>query len=178
MAKQLRQVSRSLHLWFALVVLLPAVIVIGSGILLQVKKQFDWVQPATQKGQSESPSLAFEQVLTIAKAIPELEVSHWSHINKLDVRPSKGIIKIQSENHWEAQIDAQTGAVLHLAYRRSNIIEAIHDGSWFAKWAKLWVFLPAALLLLFIWLSGSVLLVSTLKSKYKKRRAQDRRSLS
>ncbi|WP_096348917.1 MULTISPECIES: PepSY domain-containing protein [Pseudoalteromonas] len=169
MLSKLRQFSRHVHLWLALMILVPCVIVIGSGLLLQVKKQFEWVQPATQKGQTGSPSIHFEQILHVAKSIPELEVSSWQQIDRLDVRPNKGVIKLVAANSWEAQIDAQSGAVLQIAYRRSDTIEAIHDGSWFAEWAKLWLFLPAAILLFFMWCSGSVLLYTTLKSKFKKR---------
>jgi uncharacterized iron-regulated membrane protein len=49
MSSTLRRLSRSLHLWLSLVIFIPVVIVIGSGLLLQVKKEFDWIQPSTQK---------------------------------------------------------------------------------------------------------------------------------
>ena len=174
---KLRQFSRQTHLWLALLILIPSVIVIGSGILLQVKKQSDWIQPPTQKGQAKQPSIQFEKVLAVSSSIPELNVTSWEQIDRLDVRPDKGMIKVLSINNWEAQIDAETGDVLQVAYRRSDIIEAIHDGSWFAKSAKLWLFLPAGILLFVIWCSGFVLLYTTLKSKYKKRSNQTRRGL-
>lgn len=151
---------------------MPSVIVIGSGILLQIKKEFSWIQPPTQKGSAASPRLPFEHMFDIVVSIPEMQVRDWSHIERIDVQPRKGVVKIQASNHWEAQLDATTGELLQLAYRRSDIIEAIHDGSWFADEAKLWVFLPSAFLLLIIWCSGTVLLVTTLKSKYKKKTLQ------
>ena len=174
MAKTFRQVSRQIHLWFALAILIPTVIVIGSGILLQVKKEFDWIQPPTQKGQvlstnSSEPTISFEQILLASQSIPELEVKSWDDIERLDVRPGKKMLKILANNQWEAQLDANSGEVLQVAYRRSDTIEAIHDGSWFAEPAKLWLFLPAAILLFCMWGSGTILLFTTLKSKYKKR---------
>ncbi len=132
MRNQLRQLSRQIHLWTALLILIPSLIVIGSGLLLQIKKQSDWIQPPTQRGTANHPDIAFDDILTIAKSIPQLKVRSWQHIDRLDVRPDKGIIKLFAANSWEAQIDAQSGNVLQVAYRRSDIIEAIHDGSWFA----------------------------------------------
>lgn len=45
--------------------------------------------------------------------------------------------------------------MLQTAYRRSDLIETIHDGSVFAgDWTKLGLFLPAGLTLLLLWLSG------------------------
>ena len=168
MHPKLRQLSRKLHLWFALAIFIPALIVFGSGILLQVKKQSDWVQPPTLSGVGTQPELSFERILTITAAIPELDVSQWRDIKRVDVRPAKGILKVVAENDWEAQIDAQSGDVLQVAYRRSDIIESVHDGSWFGDFAKLWVFLQAGIGLFCMWLSGVVLLYTTMKSKRNK----------
>ena len=175
MSNRWRQWSRSVHLWFALAIFIPSVIVIASGILLQVKKQSDWIQPPTQRGQAAAPSIPFERVKQVAQSIPELAVTGWQDIDKLDVRPNKGMIKILANNQWEAQIDAASGELLQLAYRRSDTIEAIHDGSWFAEGAKLWLFLPAAILLFIMWGSGLILLFTTLKSKYKKGQVRKKR---
>lgn len=172
MKVRVRQFSRSLHLWGALVVFLPIVIVIGSGLLLQVKKQLDWVQPPTQQGQHAIPTLSFAEVLQRAASVPEANIKSWHDIDRLDVRPSKGIIKVQSKNHVEVQLDSHSGEVLQTAYRRSNTIEAIHDGSWFFSGAKLGLFLPAAIVLLLLWFSGLVMLYTTLISRYKRHQAR------
>jgi hypothetical protein len=52
------------------------------------------------------------------------------------------------------QVDLQTGEVLQVAYRRSDLIESLHDGSWFHDRAKLWVFLPVAVVVLGLWGTG------------------------
>ena len=175
MSNKLRQFSRQIHLWFALAIVIPSVIVIASGVLLQVKKQSDWIQPSTKKGSAEQPSIAFAQVLSVVQSIPEMEVTSWDDVDRLDVRPGKGMLKVLANNNWEAQLDAQSGDILQVAYRRSDTIEAIHDGSWFAEGAKLWLFLPAGILLFLMWCSGMVLLYSTLKSKYKKKSSRNDR---
>ena len=169
MANTLRKTSRSLHLWLSLVIFIPVIIVIGSGLLLQVKKEFDWIQPPTQRAPNAYPTLSFERILQSASTVAEANIVTWEDIDRLDVRPNKGIIKVRGKNHWEIQLDAQSGDVLQVAYRRTDTIEAIHDGSWFFEGAKLWLFLPAAILLFVLWITGLVMLFTTLKSKYKKR---------
>jgi hypothetical protein len=64
------------------------------------------------------------------------------------VRPDKGVVKVRGTNGWEVQVDTRTGEVLHAAPR---CIDAIRDGSWFHDRAKLWVFLPSAVLVLGLW---------------------------
>jgi len=172
MSVSFRKYSRSIHLCLSLVIFIPVIIVIASGLLLQVKKEFDWIQPPTQKAQNSRPTLSFDNVLNAVRQVPQANINDWDDIDRLDVRPAKGIIKVRGKNHWEVQLNAQTGDVLQVAYRRTDTIEAIHDGSWFFDGAKLWLFLPAAILLFVLWVTGIVMLITTLKSKYRKNKYQ------
>lgn len=181
MPNKLRKVSRHLHLWISLSIFLPVIIVIGSGLLLQVKKEIDWIQPPTQKvsqtlleeaTDSSSTIISSQQILQAVQTVSNAQLTRWEDIDRLDIRPNKGIIKVRGNNHWEVQLNAYTGAVLQTAYRRTDTIESIHDGSWFFEGAKLYLFLPVALLLFVIWLTGIVMLFTTLKSKYRKKQAR------
>ena len=172
MALRFRQLSRSFHLWGAFVVFTPVVIVLVTGLLLQVKKEFEWIQPETQKGISVEPSISFDTILATARQVHQAEIESWQDIDRLDVRPSKGVVKVQTTNNVEIQIDSKTGEVLQVATRRSDTIESIHDGSWFFEGAKLWIFLPVGIVLLFIWLSGVVMLYTTMKSRFKRKKAR------
>jgi hypothetical protein len=92
-----------------------------------------------------------EDVLTAVRGVPELKVSGWSDINRIDLRPGRGVAKVWLNSGWEAQVDLGTGAVMQVAYRRSDLIESIHDGSFFAgDWTKLGIFLPAGIGLLLL----------------------------
>jgi uncharacterized iron-regulated membrane protein len=75
-------------------------------------------------------------------------------VDRLDVRPGKGILKVISTSRWELQLDLGSGEVLQVAYRRSDLIEALHDGSWFHPAVKLWLFLPAGVVVLGLWITG------------------------
>ena len=55
--------------------------------------------------------------------------------------------------------------------RRSDFIESIHDGSFFGDYAKLWVFLPSALMVVGLWVTGMVLFFHPYVVKSRKRRA-------
>ena len=151
--------NRKVHYWLSVVVAGPLLVVIGTGILLQLKKQVAWVQPPEQRGGGKTPALEFGTVLAICRDVPEAEVQTWEDIQRIDVRPSKGMMKVWAKNGWEIQIDSQTGKVLQVAYRRSDLLESIHDGSWFHDAVKYWLFLPAAIVLLVMLLTGAYLFV-------------------
>ncbi|MCY7377496.1 MAG: hypothetical protein LH472_16180 [Pyrinomonadaceae bacterium] len=141
---------------------------------MQTKKQFTFIQPTEQRGAGVVPMISLTQILEISKTVPEAEIKSWDNINRLDVRPSRGMLKVSAKNHWEIQIDTQTGAILQTAYRRSDIIESIHDGSFFHENVKMWIFLPAGIVLLFIWLTGIYLFVLPISVKRRRKNANHR----
>ncbi len=105
-----------------------------TGLLLGWKKQSDWLQPGTQKGQkgeladwksiaelSEAAIIAFRQ-----NAGPEAN----AEVDRMDVRPEKNVVKVRFEyEDYEVQVDGITGAVLNVGKRNADWIERIHDGS-------------------------------------------------
>ena len=147
--------NRKVHYWAAAFIALPILVIIGSGLLLQVKKQLTWVQPTEQTGTGTAPVIDFEGILASVRALPEHGVSGWKDVNRLDVRPSKGIVKVWLRNGFEVQVDLGTGKVLQSKFRRSDVIETLHDGSWFGgDYTKLGLFLPSAIALFVMWLTG------------------------
>lgn len=168
----LSKLNRDAHRWGAVLAALPLVIIVVTGVILQVKKEFAWVQPPTQPGSTGEVSLSFDQILATMQEVPEAEVENWSDIDRLDVRPGKGMLKVRCTNRWEVQLDAVTGEVLQVAYRRSDLIESIHDGSFFHDHVRLWLFLPAALVLGALWLTGIYLLLRPYLARRNNRRRQ------
>ena len=147
--------NRKIHYWATAFLAIPVLIILSTGLLLQVKKHWNWVQPEEQRGSGTSPKINLEEILSSVRQVSHLEVTDWSDINRLDVRPAKGLAKVWLQNGWEVQVDLGTGRVLHAAYRRSDLIESIHDGSFFAgDISKLGIFLPTGLGLLLMWITG------------------------
>lgn len=163
--------NRKIHYWASIVVALPILVIIASGLFLQTKKQFEWIQPGEVRGVGKTPKLSMAEILDASKGVPEAEIKTWEDINRLDVRPSKGMVKVRAENDWEIQIDLETGKVLQTAYRRSDTIETIHDGSFFHDYVKLWIFLPSGIVLLVLWLTGIYMFVLPYWARRKRKKA-------
>ncbi|MGZ8377884.1 MAG: PepSY domain-containing protein [Gemmatirosa sp.] len=157
--------NRRLHRWGAVFVALPFLLVICTGLLLQVKKQVPWVQPEEQRVPGAVPALALPDVLARVQAIPEAGIRSWDDIDRVDVRPSKGILKVVGTSRWEVQMDLATGAVLQVAYRRSDLIETLHDGSFFHDRVKLFLFLPVGIVVLSLWVTGIYLWLLPIRAR-------------
>lgn len=172
MPKRLNWWSRTLHRWGALACAVPLLIVIASGLLLQVKKQVPWVQPPTARGETANadPAQTWSDILAVARSVPEAEIEGWADVDRLDVRPDRGLVKVRCRNRWELQIDLETGAVLASTKRRSDLIESLHDGSFFGDPVKLGVFLPSGLLLLVLWFTGAWLWYLPIRNRRINRR--------
>ena len=158
--------NRKIHRWVAIIIALPMVFVIITGIFLQLRKPIDWIQPPTLKGsQKYQPTVALEQVLTEVKTVGQMQVNDWSDIKLLDMRPKKGVIKVRNYDNLETQVDAATGEVLQTAQRRNDFVVKLHD---FSAWnARLWLGLPVKLGFLVIFITGLYLNIKMSSARIK-----------
>ncbi len=106
-----------------------------TGILLGWKKNSRGIILAkTETGISNDPkswlsidSLYKKATVYILDSMPE-KLHH--EIDRLDIRPDKGIVKLTFKEHYYGlQLDATSGKVLRVERRNADIIEHIHDGS-------------------------------------------------
>ncbi len=169
---------RKIHHWGSIVIAPVLIVMIGAGVLLQLKKELDWVQPPTAQGEESAlPAASLDQMFAAAKAVPQAGIESWADLVRVDIKPGRGMVKFVSTSSWEVQVDTATAQVLQVAYRRSDLIETIHDGSFFAGWAKLYVFLPAGVGLLILWLTGLYLFTLTeIKKAGSRRKRRQRRA--
>ena len=105
-----------------------------TGLLLAWKKESAVLQPPTITGSSLNIE-TWKPVAELASIAGQALRSHHPEeegnaIDRMDIRPSKGIVKVLFEKGWwEVQVDGTTGEILSIAKRNSDWIEAIHDGS-------------------------------------------------
>lgn len=166
-----KRLLRQIHYWLSLAVAVPAGIIFFAGIFLMLKKEVAWIQPPTSAGivSNELPQIGFDQMVDAARAHPEAQINDWTDIDRIDLRVGKGIAKLRANSGWEVQVDTRTGEVLNVAYRRSDVIEQIHDGSFFSDSVKLFIFLPTGILLILMWGTGLYLF---LLPRFRKKRVR------
>jgi uncharacterized iron-regulated membrane protein len=148
-------VNRRIHYWAAFAAAAPLLVMIASGLLLQTKKHWSWVQPAEKRGTPGPPRASLDDLLRAAMSRPDLGVRGWDDVTRIDIRPDRGLAKLTLRGSMEVQVDLGSGEVLQTAVRRSDLIESVHDGSFFGgDWTKLGLFLPAGIVLLVLWMTG------------------------
>ena len=169
---KLSKLNRLTHRWGSIIALLPITIIIVSGIVLQLKKVSPYIQPPTQRGVGTQPAIGFDRILEVMSSVPEAGVETWEDVDRLDVRPDKGMVKVRCNNRYEVQIDTKTAEILQVAFRRSDLIESIHDGTYFNDHFKLWLFLPAGIVLAMLVITGLYLFLLPSIVRRKRTRKQ------
>jgi uncharacterized iron-regulated membrane protein len=165
--------ARKVHYWSTLVIALPILLVLVTGLLLQVKKQWTWVQPEEQIGTPTENPITLAESVAIMRNHGEIGIEGWDDIDRFDVRPSKGMMKIRLNDGREVQINLSDGRILQIDYRRTDLIESLHDGSWFGgDISKLGLFLPAATILLMMWITGIWMFWAPIPIRRKRHRAR------
>jgi uncharacterized iron-regulated membrane protein len=123
---------RFLHRWFGVTLAVFTLVMAVTGLILGWKKDVALLQPATRTGSSVDMT-RWKALHDIARAAEEAmaQAGHTGNkIDRMDVRPNDGIVKVQFyHGYWEAQVDATTGKVLSLGQRHADWIEHVHDGS-------------------------------------------------
>jgi len=123
---------RTWHRFLGTSLVLFMIISAVTGVLLGWKKDVNLLQPPEQKGTSTAIEqwVSVNEIAESAKQAIDSVVGRAIAIDKMDVRPSKGIIKVLfKEGYWEVQIDGVSGKPLSVLQRHSDWIEHIHDGS-------------------------------------------------
>lgn len=124
--------TRKIHRWMGATLFLLFLLISISGLLLIWKKNSGGViYPGTAKGISQNVTnwLPLDRLLLISDSVIEAQTGKPAQIDRLDIRPEKGVIKfIYKDHYWSTQLDGLSGEVLRVERRNHDLIEDIHDG--------------------------------------------------
>ncbi|MEN8127300.1 MAG: PepSY domain-containing protein [Planctomycetota bacterium] len=125
---------RVTHKWLGIIFAIAFLNIAVTGFLLLEKKNLTWIQPETKQGggNNTAPFITNPRLFQAVFAQNHNDFQTLDDIDRVDFRPHKRIFKVRSKkNHAEMQVDATTGDILSVAKRRSDLIESLHDGSFF-----------------------------------------------
>ncbi|MCP3904842.1 MAG: PepSY domain-containing protein [Planctomycetes bacterium] len=165
------------HKWTGFALSAILVCTATTGLLLLLKKQFDWIQPPTRQGAPGEVAdfITIDDALAAAFASGNESFRSFDDIDRIDVRPAKRVYKIRSRHHAEIQVCAVSGQVLAVETRRSDLIEQIHDGSFVAGWFHDWVMPVFSGGMLFLVGSGLWLWIEPKVRRHRRRLGRSRR---
>lgn len=130
--KQRAKRTRTYRIWHkrvGLALFVVFAIVSISGILLAYKDPMG-LKPKTQNVALTNDWKSVEELLITAQTIVTDSLGLDATIDRLDIRPDIGVVKVLFKNHFtELQLSGMTAELLSVQTRSDHIIERIHDGS-------------------------------------------------
>lgn len=163
----------NIHKWVGIVIAIVVLNLAVTGFLLLIKKNVAWIQPPEKRGVAKNEfGIQFDDIVAACRNHPELEIQSWDDVNRLDVRPGKGMVKVRANNDWEAQIDLSTGEVMQVAHRASDFIETIHDGSFYHDAVHAYLMPTSAICMIVLVISGFWIWLEPKFRRAKRRRAK------
>lgn len=156
------RIVRKIHRWTGIALFGIFIFISITGLLLGWKKNSNgYILPDTQKGIT-TDATQWQPLSALqgraAFLMDSLDSTRDATIDRVDVRPDKGVAKFTFKTHYqELQLDMATGRLLSYAERRSDWLEQIHDGSIVDKYGDVSFFK-----LLYTTLSGLALLTFSL----------------
>ena len=165
------------HRWTGIILALVFLNLAGTGFLLLKKKDYAWVQPPVQKGASGGVAdfITLQELFQIVFNQGHPDFRSLEDIDRVDFRPEHRVHKVRSRHHHsEIQVDAVTGGVLSVDWRPSDLLESLHDGSFFAGWVHEWFMPVVPFGLLFLSGSGLYLWLAP-KIRRRRHRGEKRR---
>jgi uncharacterized iron-regulated membrane protein len=135
------------HRIVALMITIPLILIVASGLILQLRNQFESIQPKALSSTLEPnfPLLSLDQVIGSLGG---------KNIDQIIYRPSKGNLSIRMKDGMDIQIHPQTGEILKRAPRRTNFLIDLHQGTWIGSFGQYFIYLPASVGLAFLIVSG------------------------
>lgn len=128
---QQTRIYRRIHKSLSIVFVFFLVVIAITAVLLAWKKEWGLI-PKTQSTKVENPSnwITLEKMIEIGQTFARDSLQKNDLIDRVDIRPDKGIAKIVFKRHFtEIQVDGYSGEILSVSQRNSDLIEKIHDGS-------------------------------------------------
>lgn len=146
---------RKIHRIVGLVFFLPLLVVVITGTVLQLRGEFEYLQPKAVKVESQNSPIVSAELL--------IQKFGKENVDQIIWRPAKGSLVVRLKGDMEAHVHPWTGEVLKEAKRRTNFLIELHQGSWMGKWGQYFIHFLTGLGLLFLTLSG--LLIYPFKRK-------------
>lgn len=166
--------TRSLHRWIGFISSLFLAVISVTGFFLAMKGQFAFMRPPVQeasKVERAEDILPMSKVLEFAFAAGHPELSELKEVDRVDYRPKDNVFKVVSKDGYrEVQVDGGNGKIVSDAFRNDQLMEDIHDMSFFADVAHGYLLPAVAVGLCFLSISGIIIFLTPIIRRWKFKR--------
>lgn len=140
---------RRLHAKVSVIIFVPLLIIVLTGVILQLRQQFNIIQPKT----SRLPLQAFDQVIAPGKILEKHNLKS-QEVSQFIFKPKHFIYLIRFKDGMQWQVHPLTNEVIKKSKRYTGVLIELHQGSFFGRWYMYFIALTSSLGLLFLMYTG------------------------
>lgn len=171
------KLNRTIHNWLSIFIAMPLLLVIVSGMFLLLKKDVDWIQPPSVRGESaDTPQVSHAEMLAAVTSVEQAKGLKWADFARIDYKTDRGMVKFVTADDWEIQLDTTNADILSVKVRRSDFFEKLHDGTYFGDWMKYYILIPSAICLFTLWITGIYMFIYPYFKKAANKRFKTQKS--
>jgi uncharacterized iron-regulated membrane protein len=168
--------SRKLHKWISVFACLFLVLISGTGLFLGLKSKLAWVRPPTMEGtavETEADIISIDAAMESAFTAGYAELAEPGDVDRMEYRPKDNLFKVTSKDGYrEVQVDAGTGEVLSTGQRNDQLMEDLHDLSFFGDALHDWILPVVAVGLFVLGVTGIVMFWTPVFRRWKFKKEQ------
>lgn len=165
---------RSLHRWIGFIACLFLAIISVTGFFLAMKDRFAFMRPPVQEAvplDRAEDILPVAEILRIAFNAGHPELSEVKEVDRVDYRPKDNVFKVVSKDGYrEIQVDGSKGTIVSNAFRNDQLMEDIHDMSFFADAAHGYLLPTVAVFLCLLSITGVIIFLTPIVRRWKFKR--------
>ena len=163
--------TRSLHRWIGFTASVFLAVISVTGFFLAMKGRFAFMRPPVQETASLErieDILPVAEILRIAFDAGHPELSEVKEVDRVDYRPKDNVFKVVSKDGYrEIQVDGTQGKIVSNAFRNDQLMEDIHDMSFFADAVHGYLLPVVAVGLCFLSISGIFIFLTPIYRRWK-----------
>jgi len=142
------------HKRISIMISMPLLLIILTGILLQFRNVFSIIQPPTVSAKKMPADIELLSLIQIQNIATNKDKNF---IDQIIYRPSKNSYAVRFTSGREIQLHAQTGEILSDQMRYTGWLIDLHQGSFAGNFSQYVLFPLTAMGLLFVLTSGVLL---------------------
>lgn len=163
--------TRALHRWIGFFASLFLAVISVTGFFLAMKDRFAFMRPPVQEAaklERAQDILPVAQVLQIAYDAGHPELSEIKEVDRVDYRPKDNVFKVVSKDGYrEIQVDGTEGKIVSNAFRNDQLMEDIHDMSFFSDLMHGYLLPVVAVCLCTLSISGIIIFLVPIVRRWK-----------
>lgn len=159
---------RKWHRWLAVLFLIPMGITVVTGIFLVYRKELPFMA-RPNASEERLPISEYSSLEKVSEKLDELNLG-LDRVSHLRLYPHRGTLIVMTKKGEVYSLSGRTLDLLGQSSGLQRLMIRLHEGSYWGKESRLFIFGPMSLGMIFLWVSGVLIAGRYYLKRFKNRK--------